>query len=66
MYNLEKLQCELYDKYCLKKTCRNVENDCFLFFDYFLTIYIYVYYNNYVIITIFELEEQDEMTDGDD
>ena len=30
MYNLEKIQCELYDKYCLKKTCRNVEN--FLFF----------------------------------
>ena len=71
MYNIKKIQCELYEKYCSIK--RDVETSKWLFFIFWLSyiyiyiyIYIYVYYNNYVIITIFELEEQDEMTDGDD
>ena len=41
MYNIEKFQCELYDKYCSKKT--DVETSKMTVF-YFLTIlYIYVY-----------------------
>ena len=41
MYIIEKLQCELYDKYCSKKT--DVETSKMIVF-YFLTIlYIYIY-----------------------
>ena len=46
MYNIEKFQCELCDKYCSKKT--DVETWKMIVF-YFLTIlyiyiYIYIYY----------------------
>ena len=41
MHNIEKFQCKLYDNYCSR--CRNLKNDCFLFFDYLLYIYIYIY-----------------------
>ena len=37
MNNVEKFQCELYDKYCLKKT--DVETSKMIVF-YFLTTYI--------------------------
>ena len=50
MYYVEKFQCELYDKYCLKKT--DAETSKVVVF-YFLTIlYIYIYISVYIYINI--------------
>ena len=57
MYNIEKFQCELCDKYCSKKT--DVETWKMIVF-YFLTIlYIYIYIYIYIYYKTLQEESND-------
>ena len=52
MYNIKKIQCELYEKYCSIK--RDVETSKWLFFIFWLSyIYIYIYMCIYVYVYVY-------------
>ena len=52
MYNTEKFQCELYDKYCFKKT------DVFLFFEYLSRVPVVCFRFNFSLCVNNCLEEK--------